>query len=246
MMPGALRSLAGLGIVLGLLAVVIAVLPQGGGADELIQVETRAVVGGPRTVTIDIKPGSYPNSINLKSEGVIPVAILTTDTFDAATVDPATVIFAGAAALHSAREDVDDDEDTDPILHFDCQQVSIVSGATEACLQGRTYQGASIEGCDSVRIVPLNANSWEVAGAVATPVPAVTPSPAPPSSPTAARDVSSAPVAPPPAGGDGAGSWKDGWPWWAGLALGVITGAFIVGGLGWVLGAKRRNGPPSP
>jgi len=28
------------------------------------------------TVAVDIKPGSFPNSINLKSNGVVPVAIL--------------------------------------------------------------------------------------------------------------------------------------------------------------------------
>lgn len=45
------------------------------------------------TVDIDIKPGSFPNTINPKSERVIPVAILTTDTFDATTVDPLSVKF---------------------------------------------------------------------------------------------------------------------------------------------------------
>jgi len=44
-------------------------------------------------VAIDIKPGSDPNSINLKSKGVIPVAILTTVDFDATTVDPGLVKF---------------------------------------------------------------------------------------------------------------------------------------------------------
>ena len=44
------------------------------------------------TVAIDIKPGSFPNSINPKSRGVIPVAILTTDSFDATTVDSTTVL----------------------------------------------------------------------------------------------------------------------------------------------------------
>jgi hypothetical protein len=39
-------------------------------------------------VSIDIKPGSDPNSINCKNEnGIIPVAILTTNEFDAVTVD---------------------------------------------------------------------------------------------------------------------------------------------------------------
>jgi hypothetical protein len=30
-----------------------------------------------------VKPENYPNSINLKSRGKVPVAILTTDDFDA-------------------------------------------------------------------------------------------------------------------------------------------------------------------
>jgi len=42
-------------------------------------------------VEIDIKPGSYPNSINLDSGRVVPVAILTTPDFDASIVDPGTV-----------------------------------------------------------------------------------------------------------------------------------------------------------
>lgn len=73
-------------------------------------------------VPIDIKPGSFPNSINLRSRGKIPVAILTTGTFDATTVDPTTVLFGQtgteAAPVRAALEDVDGDGDTDMILHF--------------------------------------------------------------------------------------------------------------------------------
>jgi len=47
-------------------------------------------------VAIDIKPGSDPNSINLSSAGVVPVAILSSATFDATQVDPASVTLAGA------------------------------------------------------------------------------------------------------------------------------------------------------
>jgi hypothetical protein len=39
-------------------------------------------------VTIDIKPGSYPNSINLGSAGVVPVAIFSNESFDATTINP--------------------------------------------------------------------------------------------------------------------------------------------------------------
>lgn len=72
----------------------------------------------PQTVQIDVKPGGDPNSINLASNGVIAVAILTTDDFDATTVDAGLVVFAGATAVHNTLEDVDGDGDFDLVLHF--------------------------------------------------------------------------------------------------------------------------------
>jgi len=51
-------------------------------------------------VKIDIKPGSDPNSINIGSKGVVPIALLTTADFDASRVNPATVKFADAAPVH--------------------------------------------------------------------------------------------------------------------------------------------------
>jgi hypothetical protein len=47
----------------------------------------------PQEVPIDVKPGSSSNPINLASEALLPVAILSTRTFDATTVDPSTVCF---------------------------------------------------------------------------------------------------------------------------------------------------------
>ena len=81
---------------------------------------------GTLEVEIDIKPLSDPNSINLKSRGVIPVAILTTPAFDATTVNPGSVVFADAGMDHYLL----------------------------ACLTGETYGGFPIGGCDSVRTVP--------------------------------------------------------------------------------------------
>src|SRR5262245_7968063 len=45
------------------------------------------------TVTMDIKPGEFPNSINPRSHGKIPVAMLTTDALDATTLNAATIRF---------------------------------------------------------------------------------------------------------------------------------------------------------
>lgn len=107
-------------------------------------------------VEIDIKPGSFPNSINPDNEGVIPVAILTTADFNAVDVNPDTVRFgpSRAEASHWALEDVDKDGDIDMILHFNTQDTGIAAGVTQAELVGKTVDGTDIHGIDSVNIVP--------------------------------------------------------------------------------------------
>lgn len=108
-------------------------------------------------VSIDVKPGSSENSLNPNSRGRIPVAILTTDSFDASTVDPTTVRFGStgteASAVHWALEDVDGDGDIDLILHFNTQQTGILCGDTSASLTGETYEGQTIEGSDIILTV---------------------------------------------------------------------------------------------
>jgi hypothetical protein len=104
---------------------------------------------------IDIKPGSDPNSINLKSKGVVPVAVLTTDLFDAATVDPDTVQLEGVDPVKWAMDDVDEDGDLDLVLHFSTRDLAVPldANSTEATLTGETYDGEAFSGMDSVRIV---------------------------------------------------------------------------------------------
>jgi len=108
----------------------------------------------PEELTIDIRPGSYPNPINLKSKGVIPVAILTTDAFDASDVDPPTAIFEGASPIRWVLSDVDHDGDLDLLLHFRTEDTSIVAGQEEACVTATTFGGMTLTGCDSIKVVP--------------------------------------------------------------------------------------------
>jgi hypothetical protein len=121
-------------------------------------------------MVIDIKPGDEQNNINLKSNGVVPVAALTTDQFDAAMIDPATARFAGAAPAQWSLEDVDGDGDNDVIFHFRTQELGLTEESTEATLTAQlagaplTNQmttmsaaqasgGAVVSGSDKVQIV---------------------------------------------------------------------------------------------
>jgi hypothetical protein len=132
-------------------------------------ISIKQVIVKPIPVVIDIKPGSFPNSINLKSKGVIPVAILTTADFDATTVDASTVTFGpgGATMVHRSAhlEDADGDGDIDMVLHFKTQDTGIEAGDTEATLTGQTLDGNNIEGTDTVRIVqPMGSGSGKGKG----------------------------------------------------------------------------------
>lgn len=113
------------------------------------------------SVTIDIKPGSYPNSINLSSAGVIPVAIFSTSTFDARTIDPDTLFLAGASVGMMGKsgkllcnvQDVNGDGLPDLVCQFETAQLLLQPGDTVAVLVGKTLSGVAIRGQDTVRIV---------------------------------------------------------------------------------------------
>jgi hypothetical protein len=126
-------------------------------------------------VLVDIKPGSDLNPINPMSRGVIPVAILGSDTFDVLDVDVTTLAFgpAGAPLAHRngphAEDDADepydfnDDGFDDVLAHFLTEESGIAFGDTEACVTGETFDGTPIEGCDVIHTVPACGIGFEVA-----------------------------------------------------------------------------------
>jgi len=107
----------------------------------------------PLLIDIDIKPGGNPNCINLKSKGVVPVAIITTDSFDAMTIDPSTITFANANAVRWSTEDVDGDGNEDMMFHFNTQDLELDEDSGNATLLGVTYDGMPIKGTDTVKII---------------------------------------------------------------------------------------------
>ncbi len=114
-------------------------------------------------VEIDIKPSSDPNSINCNNENeVVTVAILTTDDFDATTVDHTTVTFEGASETHVNKksgelrrheEDVDGDGDTDLVFHFRLGDTNLDCDSEEGTLEGEAFDGQAIQGTDAVRMI---------------------------------------------------------------------------------------------
>lgn len=127
------------------------------------------VVADVLDVAIDIKPGSDTNPINLKSKGLVPVAVLSANGFVASTVNPQSVRLGDAAPppagveppppaapLRWTMEDVDSDGDKDMLLHFRTEDLAIVltESTTEVKLTGQTTDETEIEGTDVVQIVP--------------------------------------------------------------------------------------------
>jgi DNA-binding beta-propeller fold protein YncE len=114
-------------------------------------------LGAAEEVQVQIRPGSLPNRINPKSNGLIRVAILSTETFDATTVDPQSLRFGpkGAQEAHNKGHirDVNHDGRPDLILHFRARATGIQCGHTAASLTGETFVGASIQGFDAIQTV---------------------------------------------------------------------------------------------
>jgi hypothetical protein len=108
-------------------------------------------------VEIDIKPDSDLNTINPHSRGVIPVAILGSDTFDVASIDATTLAFGPAGApiahLNGHLQDVNYDGLMDLMLHFRTQDTGISCEDESATLTGETLDGQPFEGTDSIQTV---------------------------------------------------------------------------------------------
>jgi hypothetical protein len=107
-------------------------------------------------VDIDIRPYSRRNRVR-PNRGKVPVAILSTDDFDAQTVNPETVRFGPAGAesrfVFYPLRDVNRDGKLDLVLPFRMRDTGIQCGDTEATLIGETFDGTPLEGADSIKTV---------------------------------------------------------------------------------------------
>ena len=119
-------------------------------------------------ITIDIKPAQFPNRIKLRrnvcrDNDNVYVAILTTPSFNARTVDTSFLqlgdpnLSGKASPIKNRITDVDRDGDRDMVLTFTLCSI-VTNGAinlnsTEMVLTGVTLEGVNFTGRDSVKIV---------------------------------------------------------------------------------------------
>jgi hypothetical protein len=116
----------------------------------------KACVTPSRTVAIDIRPGDSKNPVNPKSGGVIQVAILSSDAFDATAIDPGSLRFGPDGAHTDGKvrtRDVNKDGRPDLLLHFRTQDSGIECGDASASLTGRTVNGEPVQGSDTITTV---------------------------------------------------------------------------------------------
>ncbi|MCH7752719.1 MAG: hypothetical protein IH898_11265, partial [Planctomycetes bacterium] len=145
---------------------------QGGGlsgAQLAVLISPTAAVL-PEAALVDIKPGGSANPVNLKSKGVLPVAILGTDEFDVTEVDFDSLLFGdpllidnggtAVSPLRSGLEDVNGDGLLDLTLKFSTRDLvefgALGFDTVEGLLTGELLDGTPFEGLDSIRIVPPN------------------------------------------------------------------------------------------
>jgi len=116
-----------------------------------------ALAAQAQRVSIEIKPGDDgPKSLEPGRGGMVPVAILGSPDFDAASGDPESVRLGPtgteAAAFRSTLEDVDRDGDVDLLLLVRVPDLRLTCEHTELRLAGKTVTGDDFEGATPVQV----------------------------------------------------------------------------------------------
>lgn len=112
-------------------------------------------------ISIDIKPGAGSIApINPQSKGNVPVALLTSNDFNAPKVDRSSITFGAsgneASLIRCGKEgeDVNADGYPDLVCHFDNQAAGFDAGSEEGVVRG-TIGGRPFEGRGWLKIVPV-------------------------------------------------------------------------------------------
>lgn len=110
---------------------------------------------------IDIKPGSDPNCFNINGHGVVPVAVLGSETFDVSMIDYSSLSLGGLQVRIRGKkgpmchiEYSNADAFLDLVCLFQDDASAWAPGGDMATLSGHLLDGTPFEGSDSICVVP--------------------------------------------------------------------------------------------
>jgi len=108
-------------------------------------------------VDIDIKPGGDPSCLNVDGRGVIPVAVLGSDSLDVSEIDPQSLLFSGLVTKVSGNndplcgaEDTNLDGFHDLVCHFVDDPDYWAPEESTATLTGNLWGGTEFEGSEAI------------------------------------------------------------------------------------------------
>ena len=106
-------------------------------------------------VSIDIKPDGTPNTINVKSDKTVTVALLGSSTFNVSTVDKSTLRFGPTlqAPIKAFLQDVNKDTIMDLLSQYKVPPLGFKTTDTQGSLTGLLQDGTPFMGRDSVKIL---------------------------------------------------------------------------------------------
>jgi hypothetical protein len=107
-------------------------------------------------VKIDVKPGDEPTMVERNRGGFLPVAIISTDQFDAVSLDVASIRIGPtgteAEAARTTKSDVNEDKRTDLLVLVRVQDLNIKCGDTAIRMTAKTNDGVAVEGMEAVKV----------------------------------------------------------------------------------------------
>lgn len=119
------------------------------------------VVPAEQNIVIDIKPGNKEHTkINPKAKGVIPVALISSETFDAVTVDQSSLKFGATgeentlAHCQKDGKDVNGDGRPDLVCHFnvDSELTGFDMSVVEGTVKGMGKDGKRFKGTGHLKV----------------------------------------------------------------------------------------------
>jgi len=150
----------------GVYSVTLRVEDDDGGVDK----EKLEITVLPVFLDIDVKPGSWPNSINLNGNGVVAVGVFGSEDFDVVDIDVDTVRCGvngkEASPIHKGHiEDINGDGIDDMVFHFREYELGIAPDTPDNTtmplyLKAQLLDGGGyIEGKDIIRVTPNDEES---------------------------------------------------------------------------------------